>query len=98
MSFSLNNFLFGPLDTEYCVYFYLLSVMQYFICIFILGYLVFALLSGNKKMDSKMISTMIFGALLYGVMYFQNRLLHSMCVKKEGMLTPPRPHQQNPKK
>lgn len=85
MHFSLNNYLFGPLDIEYCVYFYFLSVMQFLICIFILAYLAFSLIFGSKKFDAKMIGTTVFGALLYGVIYFQNRLLHSMCVRKEGM-------------
>lgn len=85
MVFSLNNYLFGPLDAEYCSYFYFLSVMHYCIFIFILASIVFALITGNKKLDFKMITTMIFGSLLYAVMYFQNRLLHSMCVSKENL-------------
>lgn len=87
MSFSLNNYLFGPLDTEYCAYFYLLSVMHFFIFTFIIASLIYSLLAGNKKVDSKMISTMVFGSLLYAAFYFQNRLLHSMCVSKEGLAT-----------
>ena len=31
-NFSLNDYLFGPLDTEYCMYFYALSVIN-FMCI-----------------------------------------------------------------
>jgi hypothetical protein len=85
MSFSLNNYLFGPLDTEYCFYFYILSVIHYLIFIFIIGSLVFSLVTGNKKVDMKMITTMLFGSLLYAALYFQNRLLHSMCISKENM-------------
>jgi uncharacterized membrane protein YozB (DUF420 family) len=85
MSFSLNNYLFGPLDTQYCAYFYILSVINFALLVFIVVSLIVYLLSGTKKMDSKVISTAFFGALLYLVLYFQNRLLHTMCVSKEGM-------------
>jgi hypothetical protein len=85
MGFSLNNYLFGPLDTEYCMYFYLLSVMHFCIFVFIFASLIYSLLAGNKKVDMKMMTTMVFGGLLYFAFYFQNRLLHSMCISKEGL-------------
>jgi hypothetical protein len=85
MAFSLNSYLFGPLDTEYCMYFYLLSVMHLCIFVFIIASLMYSLVAGNKKVDSKMMTTMLFGGLLYFAFYFQNRLLHSMCVSKEGL-------------
>ena len=83
MTFSLDNYLFGPLDTEYCAYFYILSVIHFLIFAFIIATLLISLVTGNKKVDMKMISTMLFGSLLYAALYFQNRLLHSMCVSGE---------------
>jgi hypothetical protein len=82
---SLNDYIFGPLDIEYCGYFYILSVINYIIFLSILISLAFYLISGSKKIDQKMAVTMVFGSLVYGVLYFQNRLLHSMCVKSEKM-------------
>jgi hypothetical protein len=38
---------------------------------------------GSKKMDLKLSMTIVMGALAYGVLYFQSRLLHSMCVQKD---------------
>jgi hypothetical protein len=76
---SLNEFLFGPLDSEFCLYFYLLSVISY-----VLMVLVILTLCYSIAMDSKIIYTSLLGAAVYGVMYFQNRLLHSMCMKSEG--------------
>lgn len=84
MTFSLNYYLFGPLDTEYCTYFYVLSVICF--CTFVLTILsaLYSIASGNKKMDLRLVLTMMFGSLLYAALYLQNRLLHSMCVSKEG--------------
>ena len=85
MTFSLNNYLFGPLDTQYCAYFYILSVIHFALLVFMAISLLVYLISGTKKIDQKLISTMVFAGLLYTAMWFQNRLLHSMCVSKEGM-------------
>jgi hypothetical protein len=85
MTFSLDNYLFGPLDIEYCVYFYILSIVNFVFYALIILSLIYTLIFGYKKMDSKLIGTMLFGSLAYLVLYFQNRLLHSMCVRKEGM-------------
>jgi hypothetical protein len=82
---SLNDYIFGPLDIEYCAYFYILSVISYLIFLSILLSLAYYLITGSKKVDSKLAMTMVFGSLVYGVMYFQSRLLHSMCVKSEKM-------------
>ena len=98
MSFSFNNYLFGPLDIEYCAYFYLLSMVYFGFFIFIIASLIYSLVTGNKKVDQKMITTMIFGCLLYGAFYFQNRLLHSMCVSKEGFGATAHHQQKKPKK
>jgi hypothetical protein len=81
---SLNDLLFGPLDSEFCLYFYLLSVISYVLMVFVILALCYSVSMGSKKMDSKMIYTSLLGAAVYGVMYFQNRLLHSMCMKSEG--------------
>jgi len=81
---SLNDFLFGPLDSEFCLYFYLLSVISYVLMVVVVLTLCYSIAMGSKKMDSKMIYTSLLGAAVYGVMYFQNRLLHSMCMKSEG--------------
>lgn len=82
---SLNNYLFGPLNVEFCAYFYILSIIQFIAMSFTILYLIYSLTLGSKKMDVKMTTTVIMGSLAYGVLYFQSRLLHSMCVHKDGM-------------
>jgi hypothetical protein len=80
---NLNNTLFGPLSKQYCLYFYLLSVLGFvFLVIAVLGML-FNLFS--KKMDGKIVGGFLMAALGYGIFYFQSRLLYSMCSHSEGM-------------
>lgn len=77
---SLNNYLFGPVDVEYCAYFYILSIIQFLVMIFMLMSLLYMLTLGRKRMDPKTTMTFVLGSLAYGVLYFQSRLLHSMCI------------------
>lgn len=85
MSFSLNNFLFGELSVDFCLYFYILSVIQFSVGAFMVLSLLFMLTLGSKKMNSAMVTPMVMGTLAYFVLYFQSRLLHSVCVRKEGL-------------
>ncbi len=70
--------LFSPLGKEYCIWFYYLSVIGY--TFFIVG-LLSALIYGVKtnKPFSYYLGS-LFAGLAYFVMYFQNRLLYSMCM------------------
>lgn len=91
--FSLNKFLFGPLDVEFCFYYYILSVINYVIMVVFIIYLGYSLLLGNKKVTNySIIMQGIFGT---AILYFQNRLLHSMCIKADNHNNIPREHYQN---
>lgn len=73
----------GPLSSEYCVYFYVLTVLA-------LIALVFSLVGGvyqftQKKMD---LLPMVMSVISAGLLYIQNRLLYSMCtaaLRKRGI-------------
>jgi hypothetical protein len=70
--------LFGPLSKQYCVYFYFLSIFGFILlAIFIVSSILVGL-SKRKGLDYYMQVVGI--ALGYAIFYFQNRLLHSMCV------------------
>jgi hypothetical protein len=70
--------LFGPLSKQYCVYFYFLSIFGFILlAIFIISSILVGL-SKRKGLDYYMQVVGI--ALGYAIFYFQNRLLHSMCV------------------
>uniref|UniRef100_A0A6C0DN89 Uncharacterized protein n=1 Tax=viral metagenome TaxID=1070528 RepID=A0A6C0DN89_9ZZZZ len=70
--------LFGPLSKQYCVYFYFLSIFGFILlAVFLISSIVVGL-SKRKGLDYYMQVVGI--ALGYAIFYFQNRLLHSMCV------------------
>jgi len=78
MDNNMLDTLFGPLDQKYCDYFYILSVLGFvLLAIFMISSL-FVGLSKRKGVDYYI--QMIGVALGYGLFYFQNRLLHTMCV------------------
>jgi hypothetical protein len=68
--------LFGPLSKQYCLYFYILSVLSFVFLIVILISLVIGI---ARRKGLEFYTIMILGAGSYTMYYFQNRLLHSMC-------------------
>ena len=78
MENSTMQNLFGPLTKQYCLYFYLLSVISMVFVVVVLMTMLFIGISKRKGMEFYV--SMLFGAATYGVFYFQNRLLHTMCV------------------
>lgn len=77
----MNNMLdslFGPLDKKYCDYFYILSILGFILLAIFLVSSVLVGLSKRKGLDFYMQALSI--SIGYGLFYFQNRLLHSMCL------------------
>ena len=75
---GIANDLFGPLHKDYCKWFYYLAVIYFILCVIaVLTAVWMAVSSKHSKVFYLNTSMMIFG---YGIFYFQNRLLHSMCV------------------
>ncbi len=75
--------IFSPLSQEYCVYFYYLQIFGFiFLVLLMLSSLVLLISGDIKKGKNK---TSMFAVLVmiatYGIFYFQNRLLYSICVK-----------------
>ena len=71
--------LFGPLDRKYCDYFYVFSAMYLVVALLILvSSLMMYFSSKNGKVNMAQLMLVVFTYLL---MYFQNRLLYSMCYK-----------------
>jgi hypothetical protein len=78
----MNDFngLFTPLDKQYCLYFYWLSVIG-FVCVF-LTLFTFTFIGISKKLGFEHylhMMSLALGYLIFG--YFQNRLFYSMCVR-----------------
>lgn len=74
--------LFGPLSRDYCVWFYFLSILGFLWLFFYLISAIYLGLIKKKGADYWIMALTI--ALGYGIFYFQNRLLHSMCVGTMG--------------
>lgn len=70
--------LFGPLSKEYCLYFYILSIIGMISLILVVLSALFIGISKRKGLDFYV--QMMSVAIAYGIFYFQNRLLHTMCM------------------
>ena len=75
---NLADTLFGPLGKDYCIYFYYLSVIG----IVLLTMLIISTITVGitKRKGVEFYLQMLSVAVGYLIFYFQNRLLHSMCV------------------
>ena len=70
---------FSPLPNEYCLYFYILSIIGF--VGLVLGLVVFGWIIIVKKKGWDYIVKSIFILGIYFLMYFQNRLFYGMCSK-----------------
>jgi len=75
---TLQN-LFGPLGRKYCVWFYWLAVLGFIFLIFTLITGI-AMMFSEKRMRPEILYSVLSTSIMYGIFYFQNRLLYSMCV------------------
>ena len=74
---DLMNTLFGPLDKDYCLYFYYLSIFGF---VFLtISFLTIVRIAVMKRRSTAFYLNSFMVLLGYGIFYFQNRLLHSMC-------------------
>ena len=73
------NTLFGPLSGEYCLYFYWLSILSFFLLAMAL---VTGIVTGLQKGKGMYFYMSILGAsVAYLISYFVNRLMYSVCSK-----------------
>jgi hypothetical protein len=70
--------IYGNLPKDYCLYFYVLSMFGFILMIF--TFIVALIVGIMKKKDFSFYFQALMGVLAYGLFYFQNRLLHSMCM------------------
>ena len=70
--------LFGPLGRDYCAWFYFLSILAFVAFLF---FVIPAVILGiQKRSGFQYYFSVIFVSSLYLITYFQNRLLHTMCL------------------
>ena len=75
---NLEETLFGPLPKSYCSYFYYLSIIGYVLLVLsVLGTL--AMIMSKPRGYTFYVNSLMI-SVSYLIFYFQNRLLHTMCV------------------
>lgn len=75
---NLLESFFGPLNKDYCLYFYILSIVGFILLTMMLATTLMVGITKRKGIDFYLQSVSV--AIAYGIFYFQNRLLYSMCV------------------
>ena len=74
---QINDTFFSPLGKEYCAYFYLMSVIILIMLFMAVITSMITIIKSKKKTNYTLLISNIFTLAL---VYFQNRLLYSMCV------------------
>lgn len=77
---SLENYLFGPLDKQYCMLFYIFAILGFFAFFIALIGVVVSLVKGTKKLSMTELFFVAYSLLMSFLVYLQNRLLYSMCI------------------
>lgn len=71
------DYLFGPINKKYCLYFYILSIVGF---VYFAGFLISGVFIGlSKRKTFEYYVMLVSGALVFFLFYFQNRLLYTMC-------------------
>jgi hypothetical protein len=82
---DLNDYFFGPLSKNWCLYFYFLSILWFVTFVVSIFYL------GSYLAGKNVNRRVAFGLLMYSltvlVMYFEKRILHGMCIKSSSAPT-----------
>jgi len=76
-SASLMDYLYGPLNNDYCIYFYILSFIGF--TLFIISILSTLIIGITTQQGSLFYVGMFMLSMPYGLLYFHNRLLYSIC-------------------
>ncbi len=74
---KMDKFLFGPLNSNWCLWFYVFTIYFFALMLFII--LRFLYFIASKKVFPEMIFIYLILFALYFAQYIEKRLLHSMC-------------------
>lgn len=76
---NLMNKVFGPLPKQYCLYFYILSIIGFSLFVCFVLYLLYTMLTSRVKKDSSFYIMGLSTSASYLLIYFTYRILYSMC-------------------
>ena len=74
---EFNKIFFSTLSKEYCIYFYALSVIALLSLLLTVGCIIYKMITKKKKCS---VNFELYNIFMLGIIYFQNRLLYSMCI------------------
>jgi len=74
---EINEIFFSPLSKEYCSFFYLMSVIMFVLLLLAMIAAIITVIKSKKKINYLLL---ISNVLTLALVYFQNRLLYSMCI------------------
>lgn len=75
------NYYFGPLPREFCLYFYILSIIFGILFVLSLISIVFFMITNYKKVNVMFVINSLLVLFNIFLAYLANRLLNTMCVK-----------------
>lgn len=82
---SVDGIIFGPLDSRHCLLFYTFSIIGFVLfCLVLLSTITIGLFMKQKKnrtISLLEISFSIYVLMMLFMVYFENRILYSMCIK-----------------
>uniref|UniRef100_A0A6C0DHL8 Uncharacterized protein n=1 Tax=viral metagenome TaxID=1070528 RepID=A0A6C0DHL8_9ZZZZ len=76
---SLMNTFFSPLGKEWCLYYFFVLVFVFIISLLAVIASLIEVINLKKKTFSSVLMTLL-PILTYAILYFQSRLIYSMCV------------------
>lgn len=75
---NIDEYLFGPLSKNWCLYFYILSILSFISFIFAFIYSLFYIF--KKNADKRISLGLFIYSFAFFVMYVERRILHGMCI------------------
>ena len=78
---DLSSLFFGPLSKDACIYFYFLTLLFFFFLVITIIAGVVFIIKKKKELNFKMAIQGLGLACNVFLLYFVNRLLHTMCVR-----------------
>jgi hypothetical protein len=76
---SLMNTFFSPLGKEWCLYYFFILVFVFIVSLLAVIASLIEVINLKKKTFSSVLMTLL-PILTYAILYFQSRLIYSMCV------------------
>jgi len=79
---DIMDYLYGPLNKNWCIYFYFFSIIFFLMSFFLVVTLIFIITT--KKFDYTSTSFIVIITSIYMLAYIQMRILYGMCINSSN--------------